>query len=54
MLKQKKSNTKIPVNKMSYAASISSKNLNLFFKTTDDPVAKAETNVIELSKEDNE
>ncbi|MBS3159141.1 hypothetical protein J4206_07700 [Candidatus Woesearchaeota archaeon] len=32
MLKQKQSNVKIPVNKMSYKASISSKNLNGFFQ----------------------
>ncbi len=54
MIKQKKSNVKIPVNKMSYLASKSSKNLNEFFQATDKIINKVESNITELSKESKE
>lgn len=54
MIKQKKSNVKIPVNKMSYLASKSSKNLNEFFQATSKVITKVENNITELSKESKE
>lgn len=54
MIKQKKSNVKIPVNKMSYLASKSSKNLNEFFQATGKVISKVESNITELSKESKE
>ncbi|HIH42347.1 TPA: hypothetical protein HA246_01755 [Candidatus Woesearchaeota archaeon] len=48
MLKQKKSNTKIPVNKMSYKASISSKNLNGFFQPAKNDILADDAKVTDL------